>query len=197
MSDQDIINQASRAEKTTPPPAQKQVATGPPPQKKQKTIQGAKLAAPVPFYDDDTEEEEEEEPKTFFSFLGFGKTNDKALRNDLKRLLLKHPGVELGQYTEIDQFVNSLDTKTIISYLDEARFKIQQGQPKNINGLSFLAGIGDALDYYCGKKGLAKTLLNDEELVSMVDDIVPDDLTWMSGPFRVISKIYYHLRMHE
>lgn len=153
----------------------------PPPKKK---------ARIEPVIEDEVIEEEEEEP----GFLSiFKKPADlKSLRRELKRVLLKHPNVELGKYTEVDDFVDSLDIHQIKAYLEEANFKIEVGT-KNLNGVAFLGILGDWLNFSCGKKGMTQVLLADEELVDMIDELIPSDYSWLSKPFQVVSRILYHI----
>lgn len=131
-----------------------------------------------------------EEAKGFFAFFS---PTDKSvsLRRDLRRLVSKHPDLNLSHNNEIDALLETLNEDQLKSLLDNVRFQIGVKSP-NGNGLSFLGIAGDLLDRSIGTRQLSKKLMEDTELVEWVEDLVPSDMTWLSVPFRIVNRILCH-----
>lgn len=174
----DIIDEAL-SEKTTKDPIE-------PPKKKRKTIELATNEKEKPM--------ENESKPGFFSFIT---SNDSSsLRKDLKRLLMKYPELDLSGQGEIEQLVNDLSDEQVTAIYESAKFQIGMQNP-NGNGISFLGITGDMLDWFWGTERLAKDLVEDKELIEMVEDLVPSDLTWLSQPFRIINRIIFHTQSNK
>lgn len=135
------------------------------------------------------------ERKGFFDSLksNFTLTKDaSSLRWELKKLLLKHPDLDLQSNSEVESFVDSLDDDQIMEFLEHARFQLGYNVP-NKNGLGFLGFIGDVLGRFYKSPGLARKLQNDKELVEMVEEMVPFNISWMSTPLQIVNRILEHM----
>lgn len=175
----DIIDEALSGGATNKEPTE-------PPMKKRKTIEVF-----------NKEKEKTVETENNGSYFSFMTSNDSSsLRKDLKKLLLKHPDLDLSGQGEIEQMVNDLTDDQVTAIYEAAKFQIGMQNP-NGNGISFLGITGDMLDWFWGTERLAKDLVEDKELIEMVEDLVPSDLTWLSQPFRIINRIIFHTQTNK
>lgn len=162
----------------------------------EQALQSGKQKKPSKKVQKESEEEadNDEEGKKVGIYGAF--VTKEGLRKDLKKILLKNPQLDFQQNPELEEFVNSLDEESLVKTIEDARFQLGLQKP-NANGKAFLGIIGDLSDRMFSTKLLGQKLLADNELVEMMDEIIPSDITWMSAPFRIINRILYHIQMDK
>lgn len=129
-------------------------------------------------------------------FLAYFRKGDpiENLRKDLKKILKKHPDLKFDENDdEINQFVSSLDAQQLRKYIDEAKEMVGT-KDEYSNSKSALAMLGRLLDRLCGKSGIGKSMIGDDELVKMVEEYIPSDIEWMSTPFQIIDRVISHVQ---
>jgi len=119
--------------------------------------------------------------------------NDKLLvkRKQLKRLLLRHKGIDLSEPIQIQEQIEELTESQIDALIENINLQTSKTSPTN-NAESFIGLLGILLQKYTGSQDIYHRLIGDEKLIALVDHYVPNIAEQFSIPMQIGHLVAEH-----
>jgi hypothetical protein len=136
-------------------------------------------------------EEEEDEAAEAFNSEQIAK--DSMRRKELKKMMLKYPGLNITEVLKLSAQVDSMSPEEVTSYLECS--KIQMGMQKPLATAESIVGLmGMVAQRWFPKGGnMYSRFMNDQQLIAAVDEYGPslgDDIT---NPLQILVRACGHV----
>lgn len=170
-------------EAPSPPPKKKRKLNN---EKSKKKDKKKKNKEKREVYEEDDNDENNEEKDSRIA-------NDSMRRKELKRMMLKYPGLNIEAILKLSSQVDEMDPKDVITHLECS--KIQMGMQKPLASAESIVGLmGMAAQRYFPKSGnLYSRFMSDQQLIAAVDEYGPslgDDIT---NPLQILVRACGHI----